>query len=230
MTPKETFDHSGKCLSCGHDMGEHRASRGTDGAVRIYCASCPMPRTRVIGDEGVENAIPFFIEMSFGSPDPCFEERPLRRVRQNLVPRSPGDVGDSQMVLSATDETGTDTIRLTGTAWRVNETEGLKVGCDVEGSIVYKLQLYWDQEGLCPGCRGRFRFDNMEMDRVVPGADGGGYTVGNVQLLCSQCNRIKGERPMEYLLDRRGEQGLLGGLEQSNSAPSVDANPECSDC
>ena len=52
------------------------------------------------------------------------------------------------------------------------------------------------------------RFDNMEMDRVKPGSDGGGYTVGNVQLLCPACNKIKGNRDMEYLRDRRRSQGL----------------------
>ena len=168
-----------------------------------------MRRTRVVGDEGLENPMPFFIEFPFGSPIPCFETHPLWRNRQNVVPRSPGDVGDIQMVLSTSDDMSTDVFRLTGTDWPVDEIESLKADCDVERDIVYKLQLYSDQEGLCPGCRGRFRFDNLEMDRVVPGAEGGGYTVGNVQLLCSQCNRIKGDRSMEYLLARRREQGLL---------------------
>jgi hypothetical protein len=184
----------------------------------------------MIGDEGVENAVPFFLEMPVGSPDPCFEQRPLRQDRQNFVPRSPGDIGDYHVELSATDETSTETIKLTGAVWRVDEVESLEEGSDVEGDIVYKLQLYWDQEGLCPGCRGRFRFDNMEMDRVVPGAGGGGYTVGNIQLLCSQCNRIKGGRSMAYLLQRRREQGLLEGIEQPNSGQSADANSECPDC
>ena len=51
-------------------------------------------------------------------------------------------------------------------------------------------------------------FDHMEVDRVVPGAAGPGYTVGNVQLLCCSCNKMKGERSMEYLMAKLRIRGL----------------------
>ena len=53
------------------------------------------------------------------------------------------------------------------------------------------------------------RFDNMEVDRLIAGSYGGEYTVGNVQLLCPTCNKLKGTKDMAHLTARRREQGLL---------------------
>ena len=63
-----------------------------------------------------------------------------------------------------------------------------------------RSRLYGDQNGRCGGCRKRFDIENMETDHVVPRAKGGGDFFENFQLLCGRCNRIKGDRPMEYLL------------------------------
>jgi len=43
------------------------------------------------------------------------------------------------------------------------------------------------------------KFWNLEIDHIVPKAKGGGDYYENYQLLCGSCNRIKGDRPMEYL-------------------------------
>jgi site-specific DNA-methyltransferase (adenine-specific) len=40
---------------------------------------------------------------------------------------------------------------------------------------------------------------NLEVDHIVPKSKGGGDYFENYQLLCSSCNKIKGNRPMEYL-------------------------------
>ena len=176
---------------------------------RVLCRTCPPSTIRVMGDEGTENPIPFFIEGPIGAPEPCFEERRTTTKRDNFLPRSPGQHGPHQITLCGNCEGIESTIRFSGTAWHVSEIDRLEHGDDVHSNPVYKLQLYWDQEGSRPGCNGRIRFDNMEMDRLTPGSEGGGYTVGNVQLLCSACNRIKGDRNMEYLKRRRRSQGLL---------------------
>jgi site-specific DNA-methyltransferase (adenine-specific) len=62
-----------------------------------------------------------------------------------------------------------------------------------------KQQLYKDQEGRCNGCGTAFRIENLEIDHIIPKAKGGGDYYENYQLLCGNCNRIKGRHPMEYL-------------------------------
>jgi site-specific DNA-methyltransferase (adenine-specific) len=40
---------------------------------------------------------------------------------------------------------------------------------------------------------------DLEIDHIIPKAKGGGDYYENYQLLCGSCNRMKGDRPMEYL-------------------------------
>ena len=63
-----------------------------------------------------------------------------------------------------------------------------------------KHVLYGQQEGRCGGCAMDFPFKIMEVDHVVPQAKGGGDHMENLQLLCGHCNRVKGDRPQEYLI------------------------------
>jgi site-specific DNA-methyltransferase (adenine-specific) len=62
-----------------------------------------------------------------------------------------------------------------------------------------KERLYKEQNGLCNGCGKEFDSWNLEIDHIIPKAKGGGDYYENYQLLCGSCNRIKGDRPMEYL-------------------------------
>ena len=41
---------------------------------------------------------------------------------------------------------------------------------------------------------------HMEIDHIIPQAKGGADSKENFQLLCSYCNRVKGDRPMAELL------------------------------
>ncbi|MYA98381.1 HNH endonuclease [Candidatus Poribacteria bacterium] len=43
---------------------------------------------------------------------------------------------------------------------------------------------------------------NLEVDHIIATSVGGTDHIGNLQLLCSNCNRIKGNRGQEYLLSR----------------------------
>ena len=55
------------------------------------------------------------------------------------------------------------------------------------------------------GCKTEFLFKIMEVDHVVPRSRGGSDHPENLQLLCPNCNRIKGDRDMAYLVARLGE-------------------------
>ncbi len=68
-----------------------------------------------------------------------------------------------------------------------------------------KHVLYGQQEGRCAGCRTHFEFRHLEVDHRIPQRKGGGDHIENLQLLCASCNRIKGDRPQEYLVARLAE-------------------------
>ena len=79
---------------------------------------------------------------------------------------------------------------------------------DIEAPIPYRQNkhvLFGQQEGLCNGCKGDFPFKLFEVDHLVPRSRGGTDHLPNLQLLCSSCNRIKGDRPQEYLMARLAE-------------------------
>ncbi|MDR2906167.1 MAG: HNH endonuclease [Helicobacteraceae bacterium] len=62
-----------------------------------------------------------------------------------------------------------------------------------------KKRLYQEQDHKCNGCGKEFDIFNLEIDHIIPRAKGGGNYYENYQLLCGNCNRIKGDRPMEFL-------------------------------
>ena len=79
---------------------------------------------------------------------------------------------------------------------------------DIEAPINYRQNrhvLFGEQEGKCNGCQMEFPFKMFEVDHMVPRSRGGTDHKSNLQLLCSPCNRIKGDRPMEYLMARLAE-------------------------
>ncbi len=82
---------------------------------------------------------------------------------------------------------------------------------DIEAPIPYRQNkhvLFGQQEGLCNGCRTEFPFRIFEVDHIIPQSRGGTDHLENLQLLCPSCNRIKGDRPQEYLMARLAEIGV----------------------
>ena len=78
-------------------------------------------------------------------------------------------------------------------------------------SASVKERLYKIQKGLCAACGVKFDPRHLELDHIIPKARGGGDYFENYQLLCGSCNRIKGDRPMEYLrLKIKTREELLG--------------------
>ena len=62
-----------------------------------------------------------------------------------------------------------------------------------------KHVLFGQQEGRCNGCRSEFPFRVFGVDHVIPRSSGGQDNIENLQLLSAHCNRVKGDRPQEYL-------------------------------
>ena len=63
----------------------------------------------------------------------------------------------------------------------------------------HKPTLYGLQEGDCAGCAAHFETRHLEVDHIIARRKGGTDHIDNLQLLCGSCNRIKGDRGMEYL-------------------------------
>ena len=59
--------------------------------------------------------------------------------------------------------------------------------------------LYGEQGGHCAGCTDHFEPRHLEVDHIIARKRGGTNHLGNLQLLCGNCNRIKGDRGMDYL-------------------------------
>ena len=86
-----------------------------------------------------------------------------------------------------------------------------------------KPQLYGEQEGHCAGCKEHFEARHLEVDHIIPSSKGGGDFYANYQLLCGNCNRIKGNRPMEYLVKaieaRKAKRAVFGATPSSFEKP-----------
>ena len=62
-----------------------------------------------------------------------------------------------------------------------------------------RRKLYGLQEGHCAGCREHFEARHLEVDHIISRKNGGTNHIDNLQLLCGNCNRVKGDRGMAYL-------------------------------
>ena len=65
-----------------------------------------------------------------------------------------------------------------------------------------RTRLYGEQGGNCNGCGTHFESQHLEIDHIIARSVGGTDHIGNLQLLCGHCNRIKGNRGQEYLISR----------------------------
>ena len=83
---------------------------------------------------------------------------------------------------------------------------------DIDAPVPYRQNrhvLFGQQEGRCNGCEAEFPFRMFDVDHIIPRSRGGTDYIDNLQLLCTHCNRTKGDRPQEYLMARLKETGIL---------------------
>ena len=66
-------------------------------------------------------------------------------------------------------------------------------------STANRKHLYGEQGGDCAACSTHFAAQHLEVDHIIAVAKGGTHHLSNLQLLCGHCNRVKGDRGMEYL-------------------------------
>ena len=87
-----------------------------------------------------------------------------------------------------------------GALWGgANVVEALPIRTDLGVLPNYRThrhRLYGEQEGECVGCNTHFPFKVMEVDHILPKSRGGTDHLENLQLLCSHCNRSKGNKTM----------------------------------
>ena len=69
-------------------------------------------------------------------------------------------------------------------------------------SLGNKKHLYGQQGGHCNGCYQHFEMQHLEVDHIIARSMGGTDHIENLQLLCGNCNRVKGDRGQEYLIAR----------------------------
>ena len=67
-------------------------------------------------------------------------------------------------------------------------------------SYSQKMIKYQEQQGICPMCKAEnrpnshYEFDEMEGDHIKPWVEGGRTSVENLQMLCKEHNRAKGDK------------------------------------
>ena len=67
-------------------------------------------------------------------------------------------------------------------------------------SLDNKKHLYGQQGGHCNGCYQHFETRHFEVDHIISRSQGGTDHIENLQLLCGNCNKVKGNRGQEYLI------------------------------
>ncbi len=100
-----------------------------------------------------------------------------------------------------------------GMLWQGVHREDVPVRTDLGDIPRYnadenKRYLYGQQEGVCNGCLTLFPYRNMEVDHVVAQHRGGQHHIGNLQLLCGACNRMKGTGTHEELVAKLRREGI----------------------
>lgn len=119
-------------------------------------------------------------------------EKAIRKVVQDIIYLSPRNWQLSELV--DTTELGCNVFGHICPVFYVAEPftetrEMRRIGRTITKSIM--LQVVRRDGQVCKICRRNVPDDEVEFDHVIPFAKGGSTTVGNLRLLCRDCNRKK---------------------------------------
>lgn len=84
-----------------------------------------------------------------------------------------------------------------------------------------KIPHYKSQGGICNGCKGRYAMKDMELDHIKPLSKGGSDRTGNLQVLCGDCNKRKGDGTMKQLEKRLVAAGIIKASTKKPTAKSA---------
>ena len=68
--------------------------------------------------------------------------------------------------------------------------------------------LYTEQNGICKLCLEQYDSHVMEMDHIVARSKGGKDNIENLQLLCTRCNKLKGNLSMAQAIAKAKKLGI----------------------
>ena len=178
------------CVRCGHEKQQHLARVRGDGVIsRVACQECPVKKMR--GWESTERINHY--EQTIAIEDRYLVEHTLLQACWTLI----GSLGPP-IDWSAAEH------------WRIGSHTGVRrrlvedlIDPEKEKHTLATLQQY-----RCCGCQCELPIHVLEIDHVIPTSKGGLDQAKNIQLLCSYCNKTKGNRDMEYLRRRLIEKGI----------------------
>lgn len=179
------------CVRCGHEKQQHGVRIRGDGVIsRVECQECPANKIR--GWESTERIN--YHKQTIDIEDRYLVEHTLLKACWTLA----GSL-EPPIELSAAKH------------WRVSTHMGVRRRL-VEDLIVPEKEkhiLARLQQDICCGCQYEMPIHVLEIDHVIPKSKGGRDQAKNIQLLCPKCNKIKGNRDMEYLRRRLIEKDII---------------------
>lgn len=191
MHLEQLTDDDGVCVRCGHEKQQHVVRVGGDNVIsRVECEECPGKKMR--GYESTEH-------INHREQTIDIEERYL--VEHEI----------SQACWTLAGSLGRPTKWSAAKHWRIGTHLGFRRRLveDVIDPRKEKGAFARLQQGICSGCQREWPVHALEIDHIIPKSKGGRDQAKNIQLLCSHCNKTKGNRDMKYLRRRLVEKGII---------------------
>ena len=186
----DLLDQNYFCKKCGHHQEDHQVKLSGDVITSVTCRKCP-PHV-MLGWKAVHQVKHHerLIEIT---------DRKLVEVRANSSCWGLSDPGAQEIRWSPS------------LNWQVcmSNSDIRELTDDAIKPRKVKPALGQLQESTCCGCQHVLPLHKLEIDHIVPKSRGGKDQADNIQLLCSTCNRIKGNRDMDFLRKRVVERGDL---------------------